>query len=68
MTSQQPNDIQIDRAHAGAICKEIGERLRASPETNPTRLPPHLVRLMERFDGVERGHLAFRASSGVAGR
>ena len=68
MTSQQPNDLQINRTHAGAICKEIGERLRASSETNPIRLPPHLLRLMERFDGVERGHLAFKASTEITAR
>ena len=68
MTSQEPNDHQINRTHAGAICKEIGERLRANSETNPIRLPPHLLRLMERFDGVEGGNLAFKASTGITAR
>ncbi len=60
--SQDPNGVQIDRIHTGAICKEIGERLRAALRGNPNRLPLHILNLTERFDSVERGNAAFRAS------
>jgi hypothetical protein len=58
MTSQNPNNVQIDRVNSGAICTEIGERLRATLTGNPSQLPPYLVRLTERLDGVESGDVA----------
>jgi len=54
MTSQDPNGVKIDRIHAGAICDEIGERLRASPAGNPDRLPAHIVSLTELLSLMER--------------
>jgi hypothetical protein len=60
--SQDPNGVQIDRIHAGAICKEVGERLRAALTGNPNQLPLHILSLTERFDSVERGNAAFKAS------
>ncbi|MGA7998232.1 MAG: hypothetical protein WCA28_25500 [Bradyrhizobium sp.] len=60
--SQDPNGIQIDRMHTGAICNEIGERLRATLRRNPNRLSLHILSLTERFDSVERGNTAFKAS------
>jgi hypothetical protein len=60
--SQDPNGIQIDRIHTGAICKEIGERLLAALRGNPNRLPLHILSLAERFDSVERGNAALKAS------
>jgi hypothetical protein len=66
--SQDPNGVQIDRIHAGAICKEIGERLRATLTGKPNRLPLHILGLTERFDRVERGHAAFGASTGMETR
>ena len=60
--SQDPNGIQIDRIHTGAICKEIGERLRGALRGNPNRLPLHILGLTERFDSVERGNAALKAS------
>jgi hypothetical protein len=62
MMSQDPNGVQIDRIHTGAICKEIGERLHATLAGNPEQLPLHIRGLTERFDGVERDNAAFRAS------
>jgi hypothetical protein len=50
MTSQEPNGVHIDRIHAGAICEEIGEGLRATLTPNSNRLPPHLLGLTERFE------------------
>lgn len=47
---------------AGAICNEIGERLRATLTENPDRLPLHILGLKERFNSVERGIAAFKAS------
>jgi hypothetical protein len=37
---------QISRLHNAALCKEIGERLRASLNQEPVRMPPHLAILM----------------------
>jgi hypothetical protein len=65
MVSQDPNGVQIDQIHAGAICNEIGERLRATLTGNPDRLPPRIVGLTERLDSVERGNAAFKASIGM---
>jgi hypothetical protein len=55
MTSQDPNVIQIDRVHSGAICTEIGERLHATPTGKPVQLPAHLLNLTELLDNIERG-------------
>jgi hypothetical protein len=52
MTSQRPSRIEIDRVHTGAICAEIGERLRAALPCDPARLPPPPVRLMELVDSI----------------
>lgn len=68
MTSQEPNGVHIDRIHAGAICKEIGETLHARLTVNPTCLPPHLLRLTERFDRVDRGDVVLKASTGIDAR
>ena len=37
--SQDPGGVQIDQIHTGAICKEIGERLRVTLTGNPKQLP-----------------------------
>ena len=68
MTSQEPNGVHIDRIHAGAIRQEIGEALHAKLTADPDRLPPHLLRLIERFDRVDRGDVAFRASTEIDAR
>lgn len=60
MTSQNPTGVQIDSVNSGAIWTEIGERLRANLTRNPNQLPPYLVSLTERFDGVDRGDVAFK--------
>jgi hypothetical protein len=54
MTSQNPNGAHVDSVDSGAICTEIGERLRTALTANPSQLPPYLVGLTERFDGAER--------------
>jgi hypothetical protein len=67
MTSHVPNGVKINRIHTGAICEEIGERLRASPAGRPNRLPARIVNLtellglMERFESVECGNVAIPA-------
>lgn len=65
MTSQNPDRVQIDSVDSGAICTEIGERLRAALRGNPSKLPPYLVSLTERFDGVEGGDVAFKNSTEI---
>jgi hypothetical protein len=62
MASQDPNGVQIDRVHSRAIHTEIGERLRATLTGDANQLPPHLHSLTERFDGAERGGVAFKNS------
>ena len=62
MTSQNPNGIQIDRVHSGAICTEIGERLRIALAGTPNPLPLRLLSLLERFDSAERDNVAFKHS------
>jgi hypothetical protein len=62
MTNQDPNGLQINRIHTGAICNEIGERLRATLAGNPNQLPPHILGLTERFDSVGCDSVAFKAS------
>ena len=58
MTSQDPHGVQINRVHSGAICTEIGERLRTSLAGKPTRLPPDLLALTALLDSAERGDVA----------
>jgi hypothetical protein len=41
--------VQISRVHSAAICKEIGERLRTPLDQEPVRLPPRLLKLIERL-------------------
>ncbi len=47
MASQNSN---IDQIHAGAICDEIGERLRVALTGIPDRMPQNILGLTERFD------------------
>jgi hypothetical protein len=63
MMSRNPNSVQIDRVDSGAICTEIGERLRAALTADPNRLPPYLVSLTERFDGAEGDDVALKNST-----
>ena len=62
MTSQEPNGVHLNRIHAGAICREIGEALQVKLPANSNHLPPHLRRLTERFDRVDRDALAVKAA------
>jgi hypothetical protein len=58
MTSQQPNDVQIDSVHTDAIRAEIGERLSATLAGNPPQLPSHLLGLAEQLDTAVPGDVA----------
>jgi hypothetical protein len=57
MTNQKPQGVQINRVHSGAICAEIGDRLRDAMPAVPTRLPPRLLDLTARLDRIERSGL-----------
>ena len=53
------NDVQIDRVHSGAVCKEIGEGLCVALAPQSNELPPSLAELikqlaMDETDGIER--------------
>jgi hypothetical protein len=41
------DDVQIDRVHSDAICKEIGERLSVALGPQRIELPPRLLTLMD---------------------
>jgi hypothetical protein len=43
------SSIRISRVHLAAIRKEIGERLRTFFNQRSVRLPPSLVKLMQRL-------------------
>ncbi len=62
MTSQNPHSVQINRDHSGAICMEIGERLRVTLTGNPIQVPAHLLHLAKLLDDVEYDAVAFRAT------
>jgi hypothetical protein len=47
------DDVQINRVHSGAICKEIGDRLRISLAGEGDHLPPALRLLMEQLAKTE---------------
>jgi hypothetical protein len=63
MTSQYPHGVQISRVHSGAICMEIGERLRVALTGNQTGVPAHLLRLTKLLDNVESRDVTFRSSA-----
>jgi hypothetical protein len=54
MTTHDLSGVRIDSVHSGAICAEIGERLRASLAGVPQRRPSDLHKLTELLDRVER--------------
>lgn len=51
--SAMGNRIDIDRTHARAICREVGERLRAYLREEP-ELPRSLTKQVKRLREVER--------------
>jgi hypothetical protein len=42
-------DIQMNRVHSGAVCKEIGERLATALGPPSDALPARLLGLMDRL-------------------
>jgi hypothetical protein len=46
-------DVRISRVHSGAICREIGERFRASHGGDGELLPQALRMLIDRFAKAE---------------
>jgi hypothetical protein len=65
MAIQDRNGVRIDSVHSGAICAEIGERLRASLAAAHQRWPTKLNRLTEQLDTVERRDERSRAQSKI---
>jgi hypothetical protein len=50
MLAKNGQSVEIDAAHARAICEEVGDRLRGMLRRNePDRLPPRLQYLMEQL-------------------
>ena len=47
------SDVQINRVHSGAICKEIGKELSAALGPQSNELPARLLALMKQFAKVE---------------
>jgi hypothetical protein len=43
------NDVQINRIHSAAICKEIGERLSVVLGPQSIEMPPPLLALTEQL-------------------
>ena len=43
------NDVQIDRVHTGAVCKEMGERLSIALGPQSIELQPRLLSLMKQL-------------------
>jgi hypothetical protein len=43
------NEVQIDRAHAGAVCEEIGERLSVALGPQFIELQPALLALIKQL-------------------
>jgi hypothetical protein len=48
-TPQNENDVQINRVHTGAICKEMGERLSIALGPQSIELQPRLLSLMKQL-------------------
>jgi hypothetical protein len=48
------SDIQIDRVHAAAIRREIGDRLRISLNAERTPMTPTLLDLLDRLAAQDR--------------
>ena len=47
------SDVQINRIHSSAICKEMGERISARLGPQSHELPARLLALMEQLAKVE---------------
>jgi hypothetical protein len=54
MLAKNGQSVEIDAAHARAICEEVGDRLRCMlRREQPDRLPPRLQYLMEQLAGLD---------------
>jgi hypothetical protein len=49
MTCSAYEKVQINHAHAEAICREVGQRLGALFDQNPVPMSPQLTTLMRRL-------------------
>jgi hypothetical protein len=65
MITQDLSGVRINSVHSGAICAEIGERLRASLAATPQQWPSDLHRLTKLLDKVERRDGRSRAQSKI---
>jgi hypothetical protein len=60
MTKQDTSGIHIDRAHSGAICAEVAERLRGVLTDDPAGMPPNLIRLTRLFESAEKANASLK--------
>jgi hypothetical protein len=52
--SDRLKDVQIDRVHSAAICREIGDRLRIALNAERVPMTPALLDLVDRLAAKER--------------
>ena len=57
------DDVQIDRVHSGAICKQIGGTLRVTLAEEGEQLPPRLSLLLERLARIEARQRALKLAA-----
>jgi hypothetical protein len=62
MTPRDLSGVRISSIHSGAICAEIGERLRASMAAAPQRWPSDLHKLTELLDRLETPRRVFKCA------
>jgi hypothetical protein len=53
--SDRLKDVQIDRVHSAAICREIGDRLRIALNAERVPMTPTLLDLVGRLSAQDRG-------------
>jgi hypothetical protein len=52
--SDRLKDVQIDRVHSAAICREIGDRLRIALNAERVPMTPMLLDLVDRLAARDR--------------
>jgi hypothetical protein len=62
MIGQDPNGVQISRAHSHAPCMEISERPCAALSGKRAQLPPRLVSVAKILDTAACGDVVFGVS------